>query len=240
MSYDDAFAEQTRRLDEMVASRERGEAHPGFVLSVEHDAVVTITRKARASGSLISTPELLTRHGIELAETDRGGDITYHGPGQLVVYPILDLNARGLGLHTYMRLLEQAVIDTLALHGVVGLRDPSATGVWVNPRASSTDAGTVGALHPAARKIAAMGVRVRKWITLHGLSLNVAPKLEHFNLIVPCGLVGRGVTSMAAELGHVESFDLVRRQVLDALRARLREHAQSKTSVPTEHRAQTR
>ena len=197
MSYDAAYAEQSRRLEELVAARERAEPHPGFLLSVEHEAVVTITRKARASGSLIASPELLARHTVSLADTDRGGDITYHGPGQIVVYPILDLNARQLGLHAYMRLLEQAVIDTLAAHAIVGLRDPSATGVWVNPKSPSHDDASVGELHAGARKIAAMGVRVRKWISFHGLALNITTNLDHFRLIVPCGLAGRPVTSLA-------------------------------------------
>jgi len=140
-----------------------------------------------------------------VVETDRGGDITYHGPGQLVAYPILDLNRYGLGLHAYMRLLEQVVIDTVAVWGVVGERDPGATGVWVR-----------------GRKIAAFGVRVRKWVSMHGLALNVTTILDHFGLVVPCGLVGRGVTSLHGELGaRCPAMDDVKRTLVRSLNERL-------------------
>jgi lipoyl(octanoyl) transferase len=160
---------------------------PGRVLFVEHDPVITISNRAGASNHLIATPEALAALGVTIERTDRGGDITYHGPGQLVVYPILDLNLLNLGLHAYMRLLEAAVIDTCAAFGIEARRDASATGVWI---------GDPGA------KICAMGVRVRRWVSLHGLALNVATDLSHFDLIVPCGLVGRPVTSLERELGR--------------------------------------
>jgi lipoyl(octanoyl) transferase len=138
---------------------------------------------------LLASPELLSRHGVALAETDRGGDITYHGPGQLVAYPILDLNLLGLGLHAYMRLLEDAVIETCGTFGIQAQREPGATGVWV----PGADGGSA--------KVCAMGVRVRKWVSMHGLALNVTTNLEHFGLIVPCGLPGRPVTTVERELG---------------------------------------
>ena len=118
--------------------------------------------------------------------------MTYHGPGQLVVYPIVDLERLGIRIHEWIRLLEQAIIDTLADLGVVAGRDPGATGVWVGRGAEDTD-GRGG------RKIAAIGVRVSRWVTMHGLALNVDPDLGHFDLIVPCGLAGRPVTSIARE-----------------------------------------
>ncbi|MFM7809995.1 MAG: lipoyl(octanoyl) transferase LipB, partial [Planctomycetota bacterium] len=117
-----------------------------------------------------------------------GGDVTWHGPGQLVAYPILDLQRLDLRIHGYMRFLEQVVIDTLAGIGLQGLRDEAATGVWVGDGSPQ-------------RKICAMGVRVSRWATLHGLALNVRPDLAQFGLIVPCGLVGRPVTSVSQELG---------------------------------------
>jgi lipoyl(octanoyl) transferase len=129
--------------------------------------------------------------GIGVVETDRGGDVTYHGPGQLVVYPIVDLNLLNLGLHDYMRLLEEAVIRYCATHGISGAREKGATGVWVE-----------SALHGESAKIAAMGVRVRRWVTMHGLSLNINPDLGHFSCIIPCGLVGRPVTSMHQQMGE--------------------------------------
>jgi lipoyl(octanoyl) transferase len=195
MEYGAAYAVQLEHHAAVLAEREAGttERAGGRILLVEHDPpVITISRRPGARANLIATDEMLARHGVRVAETDRGGDITYHGPGQLVVYPILDLNFFGLRLHEYMRLLEQAVIDTLAVFGVRGQRDPTATGVWV-PRAGE---GTAS----GAAKICAMGVRIRRWVSLHGLALNVTTNLEHFGLIVPCGLAGRPVTSLRREL----------------------------------------
>jgi lipoyl(octanoyl) transferase len=189
VAYEPAYQQQLAYLDQVLAARNAGAPIPGFLLLVEHDAVITISRRAGAAANLIATPQHLAQQGVAVAETDRGGDITYHGPGQIVLYPILDLNALNLGLHAYMRLLEQAVIDTCAHFGVTGLRDPTATGVWVAQRDGETTA-----------KIAAMGVRVRRWISLHGLALNVTTNLDHFSLIVPCGLQ-RPVTSLHQQLG---------------------------------------
>jgi lipoyl(octanoyl) transferase len=138
---------------------------------------------------LASTAQL-DRLGVEVAPTDRGGDITYHGPGQLVAYPILDLNLLGLRLHEYMRTLEEAVIGVCAGFGVDAIRDTSATGVWIPDERGAP-----------SRKIGAMGVRVKRWVSMHGLALNVSTDLTHFDLIVPCGLPGRPVTSLARELG---------------------------------------
>ena len=184
-AYEPAYQAQMSHLDQVLAARNAGNPIPGFLIFVEHDPVITISRRAGAANHLIASPQLLAQRGVTLAETDRGGDITYHGPGQLVAYPILDLNALNLGLHAYMRLLEQAVIDTCAAFGVPTHRDPAATGVW-------TEKGDA--------KIAAMGVRVRRWISLHGLALNVTTNLPNFQLIVPCGL-DRPVTSLQQELG---------------------------------------
>jgi len=192
MPYAEAFDLQRRMHADVIVSRDalQHAERAFYVLLVEHDPpVITISKRKSAAAHLIATPQQLEDAGVETAETDRGGDITYHGPGQLVAYPILDLNALGLRLHGYMRLLEQVVIDTLAHFGIEGVRDGSATGVWV--------ADEYGALS----KICAMGVRVSRWVTMHGLALNVTTDLNHFNLIVPCGLADRGVTSMQQLLG---------------------------------------
>lgn len=183
MSYAAAYAEQLRHVDEMLAARDAGRPEVGRLLLVEHDPVITVSRRQGAAAHVLATPELLARHGVALEETDRGGDVTYHGPGQLVCYPILDLNLLNLGLHAYMRLLEHAVIDTVADFGITAQRDSAATGVWVSTGDQSA-------------KLAAMGVRVRKWVSMHGLAINVTTNLDHFALIVPCGLVGRPVTSL--------------------------------------------
>ncbi len=190
LAYAEAFVAQQEHHAEVLASRETGSPIKGRILLVEHDPVVTITRKPGVADHLLAQPESLERLGIAVEHTNRGGDITYHGPGQLVVYPIIDLNAVGLRLHEYMRRLEQAVIETIAAYGLTGERDPEATGVWVQP-----DQG-----RPAA-KVCALGVRVQRWITLHGLALNVTTDLSHFATIVPCGLAGRPVTSLHEILG---------------------------------------
>lgn len=198
LDYASAYDLQVAHHAEVLAAREAGDrARIGRVLLVEHDPpVITISRRAGAANNLLATPELLARHGVTVAETDRGGDITYHGPGQLVVYPILDLNRLRLGLHDYMRLLESAVIDTCSRFGVTAQRDASATGVWVTRSThASPDAS------PPSAKICAMGVRVRRWVSMHGLALNITTNLDHFGLIVPCGLHGRPVTSLLRERG---------------------------------------
>lgn len=184
MSYGEALAMQRALQQEVIAGR-GDEQRTDHLLLVEHTPpVITISRRAAAANHLLATPDMLQVAGIDVHETDRGGDITYHGPGQLVVYPILDLNLLELRLHGYMRWLEDRVLEVLAHFGIDGHRDADATGVWVG-----------------GRKICALGVRVSRWVSMHGLALNVAPDLDHFKLIVPCGLHGREVTSMSRELG---------------------------------------
>lgn len=196
-----------RRLQREVIERRDAPAEvprPMHLLLLEHDPpVITIPRRAEARDHLLAGEQQLQQRGVEVRQTDRGGDITWHGPGQLVVYPILDLNVLNLRLRSYMRFLEQVVIDTLAVYGISGNRDPDATGVWV---ASSEEGPT--------RKICAMGVRLTRWVSMHGVALNVAPDLEHFDLIVPCGLAGRGVTSMQQLLGEAcPTMDQVKAEV---------------------------
>lgn len=205
--YAQAYAQQEYHLAQVLEARTRGEPEIGRVLMLEHPAVITVSRRPTAATNLIATDEMLAMRGVEVVQTDRGGDITYHGPGQLVVYPILDLNELGLRLHEYMRLLEGVVIATLASFGVQGVRDPDATGVWIQrsrERVAVPSEGGVegtGGGEVGAAKVCAMGVRVKRWISMHGLALNVTTDLEHFGLIVPCGLVGRPVTSLERELG---------------------------------------
>ena len=202
IGYADALALQRETHERLVAGREQGA--PMTVFLLEHaPPVVTVTKRVGAAEHVLASDALLARHGIERVETDRGGDVTYHGPGQLVAYPILDLQRLGLKVHPYVRWLEQCIIDTLADDGLAGLRDPSATGVWV---------GSGGA---PERKIAAIGVRLSRFASMHGFALNVAPDLAHFGLIVPCGLQ-RPVTSLAHELGgRAPAVDAVKRRVAD-------------------------
>jgi len=184
VTYAEGMSLQEKNRDEVLAARDQ-DSEIGRLLLLEHDPpVVTITKRPGAADHLIATEEQLALAGVEVCKTDRGGDITYHGPGQLVAYPILDLNMLGLNLHAYMRFLEEIVIAVCSSFGVEAQRDTGATGVWVG------DA-----------KICALGVRVRRWVTTHGLALNVSTNLDHFGLIVPCGLAGRPVTSLSRELG---------------------------------------
>lgn len=184
VSYADAYARQVRVNEALQAG-----AGEETVFLVEHAPVITVTARQSARNNLITPPEVLAKLGVAVEETNRGGDITYHGPGQLVAYPILDLNRHDLSLSTYMRLLEDVVIATLAHFGVEGEREAGATGVWVKQGAQLA-------------KICAMGVRIRKGTTLHGLALNVTTNMNHFHLIVPCGLAGRPVTSLKQLLGE--------------------------------------
>lgn len=185
LGYPDAL-ELQRQINQRVIE---GQAQPTILL-VEHDPVITLTRRPSVRDHLLADEERLVKLGVAVHETDRGGDITYHGPGQLVVYPILKLGQFGLNLSSYMRLLEQAVIDTAADYGITAHRECGATGVWVK-RDNQPDA-----------KLCAMGVRIRKNTTMHGLALNINPDLSHFDLIVPCGFNDRSVTSLCQLLGE--------------------------------------
>ena len=219
MPYAEAFSLQKRLQQEVIEARARGASFGYLVLVELHPPVITISRRKKARRHLVATDEQLAGAGVEIAQTDRGGDITYHGPGQLVVYPILDLNALRLRIHGYMRFLEQIVIDTLAEFGIQGQRDKCATGVWVARRSSTNTHGfeSVGVLKP--QKICAMGVRVSRWVSMHGLALNVTTNLDHFDLIVPCGLEGRTVTTMRQQLGDAcPSMDEVKRAILAQFR----------------------
>jgi len=214
MRYADALERQRAALAEVVAARDLGSVQRMTLFLVEHDPpVVTVSRRPDSGKNLLASPERLAELGVEIAETDRGGDITWHGPGQLVAYPIFDLKRLGLGVHGYMRFLEQCVIDTLARFALAGQRDDAATGVWIE-----------SARHPpGGAKICAMGVRVSRWVTMHGLALNVDPDLGQFGLIVPCGLVGRSVTSMRNELGDAcppmaEVKDALSSAIVDGVR----------------------
>jgi lipoyl(octanoyl) transferase len=174
-----------RAQDELVARRIAGEIGDTLVFT-EHEPVYTVGLRSGAADHLVWAADHLAREGIEVVKTNRGGDITYHGPGQLVGYPIVDLSARK-DLHEYLRLLEQVMINTVGGLGLVATRREGKTGIWV---------GT--------RKIAAIGVAVRRWVAYHGFALNVQPNLAHFQGIVPCGISATEgtVTSLQAELGH--------------------------------------
>ncbi|MBP1654758.1 MAG: lipB [Bacteroidetes bacterium] len=171
-------------LQRRLALARAGHSVPDVLLLTEHEHVYTIGRSGD-DRHLLATDEELSRAGVAVVHTDRGGDITYHGPGQLVGYPILDLTLHGSDLHLYLRMLEEAVIRTLGEFGVSAGRHPSYTGVWVG-----------------GEKVCAIGVRTSRWITTHGFALNVDADLTRFDRIIPCGIFDRGVTSMRALLGR--------------------------------------
>ena len=170
------WAQSFEIQQQLVARRKAGEVPDQFLI-VEHPHVVTVGRNGHDE-NLLASPEVLLRTGIEMYRTDRGGDVTYHGPGQIVGYPILDLREWKRDVGAYVRAIEQMLIDTLADFGIIAVREPGLTGVW-----------TQGA------KIAAIGVHLSRWVTSHGFALNVSTDLQYFSYIVPCGLT-KPVTSM--------------------------------------------
>lgn len=166
---------------------------PNYLLFVEHPHVYTLGKSGDLSNLLLSEKQLEAK-GATFYKINRGGDITYHGPGQIVGYPILDLENFFTDIHKYLRLLEEAIILTLAEYGLNSTRSEGETGVWLG-------VGT-----PFARKICAMGVRASRWVTMHGFALNVNADLGYFDNIIPCGIRGKAVTSLNVELG-VEKVD---------------------------------
>jgi lipoyl(octanoyl) transferase len=177
MDYRQAWTLQEKTHDEVLA----GGVEQIFL--VEHPPVITYGRRPGVDKNLVASPEYLATQGVDIVQSDRGGDITYHGPGQIVAYPIIRLIDHAFTVGSYVHTLEAIVVGLLAELGIEAAPDPKAVGVW-------TDA-------PRGRaKICAIGVRIRRGVTLHGLALNVETNLSHFNWIVPCGLVGRPVTSL--------------------------------------------
>jgi lipoyl(octanoyl) transferase len=179
------YADAWKRQDESVSRRIAGEIGDTLVFT-EHDPVFTIGMRGGAEAHLVWSSDRLAREGVEVEKTNRGGDITYHGPGQIVGYPIVSLAPRK-DLHAYLRFLEQVLINSVGALGLAASRREGKTGIWLGQR-----------------KIAAIGVAVRRWVTYHGFALNVNVELAHFGGIVPCGIAATDgtVTSLAAELGR--------------------------------------
>ncbi len=175
---------------------------PNHFLFVEHSHVYTLGKSGDISNLLVEE-KALEEKGAQFYKINRGGDITYHGPGQIVGYPIIDLDNFFTDIHKYLRLLEEMVILTLAEYGLKAERSKGETGVWL-------DVGT-----PFARKICAMGVRASRWVTMHGFALNVNADLGYFDLMIPCGIKGKAVTSLNVELGKVEvDMDKVKEKLI--------------------------
>jgi lipoate-protein ligase B len=194
--YADALDLQKRLVEER-----KDDAIPDQLLLLEHPPVITLGTRSRHDRShVLETPERLAERGVELFEAGRGGDVTYHGPGQLVGYPVIALEPARRDVHKYVRDLEEALIRAVGTFGVVAARSPGLTGVWV-----------------ADDKLAAIGVRIARWVTSHGFALNVGTNLAHFDLIVPCGIADKGVTSLEKLLGTDVSMDEVETAVAQAI-----------------------
>jgi len=175
---------------------------PDALLLLEHAPVVTLGKNARREHLLLS-PETFATRGVEVVEVDRGGDVTYHGPGQLIGYWIFDLREWHQDVHRYLREIEETLIRLLARHGLAAGRSPGATGVWIG-----------------GEKIAAMGLHLSHWVSTHGFALNLETDLEPFSWIVPCGLRGRGVTSLRAQLGASVPRERIETELVEEAAAR--------------------
>lgn len=185
VSYRDALELQRALVEERRAGR-----IPDTLLLLEHSHVVTIGVRKGGAANIVATPARLAELGVDVFETGRGGDVTYHGPGQLVAYPILDLRPDRQDVHRYVRDLEEVMIRVCAEFGVAAARIPKLTGTWVG-----------------ADKIGAIGVRISRWITSHGVAFNVNTDLDYFKLIVPCGISDRGVTSLSRVTGLAHQLE---------------------------------
>ena len=195
LPYGDALALQR----EIAAARIAGSIPHDVLLLVEHPPVVTVGRTARSHHNMLCTPAFLAARGVEFHEVERGGDVTFHGPGQLVGYPIVDLKRHRQDLHWYLRQVEESLIRGLDDLGVTAARHAGLTGVWTE-----------------GRKIASIGVHARDWVTWHGFALNVTTDLSYFDLIVPCGIDGVVMTSIARELGREPNAAHVERAIAAA------------------------
>lgn len=200
MPYREAWALQERLHEEVKAAKLQGVDTVNYLLFVEHPHVYTLGKSGDEANMLISAIQLQAKHA-EFVKVNRGGDITYHGPGQLVVYPIIDMANFALGVKDYVERLEEVVIRTIEEYGIKGERLEGATGVWIEAHT------------PRARKICAIGIRCSRFVTMHGFALNVNTDLNYFHYINPCGFRDKGVTSIAQELGREISLQEVKERV---------------------------
>lgn len=203
--YQEAWDRQKMLFDAAISVKQAGQRPQNTLVFCEHPPVITIGKSGDKSNLLFDSVRL-TQQGVSFYEIDRGGDVTFHGPGQIVGYPIFDLEQFHLGLKQYIHLLEEGIIRLLSLYGLTGERLDSATGVWLDTDNSQ-----------CARKICAIGVRSSRYVTMHGFALNVNTDLSFFSLIHPCGFVDKGVTSLQNELGIPLDIELVKRQLKEIL-----------------------
>ncbi len=204
--YAKALDIQTEKFNALLAAKAKREKGRNELLFCEHDPVLTIGKSGKDSNLLI--PEVrLQALGVSYYHINRGGDITYHGPGQITGYPIFDLETWHIGLKQYIYRLEETIIRFLALYGLKGERLEGATGVWLDPFVAGK-----------ARKICAIGVKSSRFVTMHGFALNINTDLNYFSLINPCGFTDKGVTSLAKELGKEQDFEEAKRQLVALFR----------------------
>nr|WP_249134724.1 lipoyl(octanoyl) transferase LipB [Porphyromonas gingivalis] len=201
IGYESALTLQRKLFHDAVADKMGNREPQNTLLFCEHEPVLTLGKHGHEENLLLSESELKSRD-IRLFHIERGGDITYHGPGQITGYPIFDLEQYGIGLRSYIEMLEQCIIDLIAIFGLKGERSAGASGVWLDPD-----------IPGRTRKICAIGVKSSRHITMHGFALNVNTDLDYFKLINPCGFSDRGVTSISRELGREQDFILVKQQL---------------------------
>ncbi len=204
--YAKALDIQTEKFNALLAAKAKGEKGRNELLFCEHDPVLTIGKSGKDSNLLIPEARLQAL-GVSYYHINRGGDITYHGPGQITGYPIFDLETWYIGLKQYIYRLEETIIRFLALYGLKGERLEGATGVWLDPFVAGK-----------ARKICAIGVKSSRFVTMHGFALNINTDLNYFSLINPCGFTDKGVTSLAKELGKEQDFEEAKRQLVALFR----------------------
>ena len=211
--YAEAYEKQKTLFDTAIKRKIAHEPVRNTLIFCEHPHVITLGKHG-SDANLLFPEEVLKKKQIEVFRVDRGGDITYHGPGQLVGYPILDLESFRIGLKEYIYRIEEAIIDLLAEYNIKGERLAGATGVWIEK----------------ARKICAIGVKSSRYVTMHGFALNVSTDLNYFNLINPCGFKDKGVTSMEKELNRGISVEEVKKRLLNYLWGQFEKHSIPETN----------
>jgi len=203
IDYPEALRVQTEAFEALLRAKASGEECSNTLFFCEHSPVLTLGKSGKESNLLVSE-EYLKQLGVAYFHVNRGGDITYHGPGQITGYPIFDLDTWHLGLKQYIYLLEEVIIRFLALYGIKGERLEGATGVWLEPHVPGR-----------ARKICAIGVKSSRFVTMHGFALNINTDLRNFALINPCGFTNKGIASLAGELGEEQDFEQAKIRLAD-------------------------
>jgi len=200
VEYNEAWAKQEKMFSASIEKKMEGQSTDNYLVFCEHPNVYTLGKSGDQQNMLLNQIQLQAKNAV-FVHSNRGGDVTYHGPGQVVAYPIFDLDNFGLGLKQYVFRIEEAIIQTLLQYNILSTRLEGSTGVWLDVDS------------PACRKICAIGVRSSRFVTMHGFALNVNTSLEYFNYINPCGFIDKGVTSMEKELGGTVDMVELKKQL---------------------------